>query len=109
MFTRWFRRTPIPTRGKVNLFKSLYEKNTTVPASLYDQIETVYKMRNLFAHSPVEGIFEAGVAASLSVERLARLTLEAEQIDNILLNMVADFMQGTLPPVSADDFADWPP
>ena len=115
-FHYWFTQVPIPFGAKVSLFEILTRESTVlsqfgdVGADLRDS----YAFRNTLAHSfrwtdstmTARGrqIPDEQVAFPVLKEKLERL----RHLENLFLAMLADEIEGPHPPISADDFADWP-
>ncbi len=43
-----------------------------------------------------------------SISTFASSKVELRSVENITVGMLADIIQGAPPPISMDDFADWP-
>ena len=115
-FHFWFTQVPIPFGAKVNLFEAL-TRDSTVSSQFGDvgsDLRDSYTFRNTLAHSfrwtnrtmTARGrqIPDEHVAFPVLKERLERL----RQLENLFVNLLANEIEGPLPPISADDFADWP-
>ena len=116
-FFQWFTHAPIPFLSKLNLFEvfvkdsSMLEQFGDVSVDLRDS----YEFRNTLAHSfrrfhgsmTARGkeIPDERVAPAVLKQRLDRV----RQLEQLVSAMLADQIEGFPPPISADDFADWPP
>ena len=114
-FQSWFLRTPIPFNAKLELFESLLRENTMIPENLYHRFREVQRVRNVLAHSFQGGlgrITSRGIRVPNeleSEEKLAEWVKEATELDTWVEEILYSYDdQGTLPPISADDFANWP-
>ena len=118
-FSRWFIAAPIPFNYKLTLFDRIFRKrfegNTTVSlAESLAQLRTLVDFRNLLAHSfrQWNGTLTAK-GKQIPANRVAFDTLQdnLERMRAFEAHVYALFeleIQGVIPPISADDFADWP-
>lgn len=116
-FLDWFTHAPIPFWSKLNLFE-VFIRDSSMLAQFGDvsaDLRDSYEFRNTLAHSfrwfrgsmTARGkeIPDERVASEVLRQRLGRV----RQLEQLVGAMLADHLQGPLPPISADDFADWPP
>ena len=116
-FYDWFTRAPIPFNWKVGLFDSI-SKDWAMLAQFGDvvgELRETYDFRNTLAHSfrtfrstmTARGreIPSGKVTFAALKDRLER----ARHLDSLVLSMLVDHLEGPPIPISADDFADWPP
>ena len=116
-FDKWFIEAPIPFNHKVALFKRLEGENPLMEVNFPEIWKDLYQLqrfRNTLAHSFVgfSGMMTARgkrvPAKQASIKSLSKNLEKLRRWENIILNMYADMIQGVIPPVSADDYADWP-
>ena len=115
-FQRWFISVPIPFGWKVKLFKELTGESTMLSqyGDVWADLRDSYNFRNILAHSfRMSDSTMTARGETLSDEQIALPILKAKldkvrQLENLIGAMLDSEMQGSLPPISADDFADWP-
>ena len=116
-FQRWFISVPIPFGWKVKLFKALESESTMLSqfGDIWSDLKEIYAFRNILAHS--FRMLDSAMTARgerLPDEQVSLPILEAklekaQRLENLIGGMLDSALQGTLLPISADDFADWPP
>lgn len=115
-FQRWFIAVPIPFNRKVQLFQELTKESTMLSQfnDLWGELKDIYDFRNILAHS-FRMLDSTMTARGKAVpdEQVAFPILKAKlekvhRIENLMGSILNDILQGPLPPISADDFADWP-
>ena len=116
-FLQWFTRAPIPFGSKVRLFEAMIKDNTMLIqfGDIASQLRSSNEFRNTLAHSfrqfngtmtsRGERIPTERVTFGALKDRLDSL----RRLENLIGAMVYDHLQGPPVPISADDFADWPP
>ncbi len=116
-FQRWFARAPLSLGSKLRLFESM-TKNSVLPnqfVSAVVQIRDSNDFRNTLAHSfrqfgrTMTARGREIPAEYVTFQVLRGKLVNLRQLENLISNMLADAIQGPLPPISANDFADWPP
>ncbi len=116
-FQRWFVEAPIPFNYKVSLLKIMEGENPIIETNFpnfWKDFHELQKFRNIIAHSfgthrgvmTVRGkiIPEEEVTTEVLLEKLNKL----HDLENLILNMLVSEYEGVIPPISADDYADWP-
>ncbi len=115
-FSEWFTRAPIPFNWKVSLFEVMIKDNSMLEqfGNIPAQLREFYGFRNTLAHSfrQLDRTLTARgkeiPAEHVTFEALQQKLGELRSVENLIGGMVYDQLQGPLPPISADDFADWP-
>ncbi len=115
-FQRWFMVAPIPFAWKVKLFEEIERESTMLSqfGDIWGDLKDSYQFRNILAHS--FRMLDSAMTSrgkELPDEQVAFPILKAKlekvrQLENLIGGMLYSELQGPLPPVSADDFADWP-
>ena len=115
-FHEWFMEAPIPFRSKIRLYEAVTKGGgmTYQFGDLAEQMREFYDFRNTLAHSfrrygnvttsRGKTVPEERVSFEVLEEKLERLA----QLDNLVLNMWADEIEGPPERVFTDDYADWP-
>ena len=116
-FNKWFNEAPILLSNKVNLLKEIMKENTIIEINFPDiwkDFNELQKLRNTVAHS-FSGHFGIQTARGrripekkVSYKALSQNLERLRKLENTILNMYVDLIEGVIPPISADDFADWP-
>ena len=116
-FFDWFMRAPISFGSKVRLFESITRDNTMLTqfGDIAGQLRSSNKFRNTLAHSFQQ--FDGAMTSrgeKIPIERVAfgalRDSLDSlRRLESLIGGMLHDHLQGPPFPISADDFADWPP
>ena len=115
-FHDWFMEAPIPFRSKVHLYEALTKE--AFPADqfgdLADQMREFYGFRNTLAHSfhrsgnvttsRGQRVPDDRISFEVLKDKLERLA----RLDNLVLNLLADAIEGPPDRVFTDDYADWP-
>ena len=115
-FHNWFIEAPIPFRYKVRLFESFTQDSWLIEdlGDLAGRMRESYDFRNTLAHSFRQG---RGITTSRGAEVPAeQASLETLQdkletlanLDNFILNLLANEIEGPPERVFTDDYADWP-
>ena len=115
-FRKWFASAPLPFNSKVSLFEMLTRESIMLSqfGDLGAELRDSNGFRNILAHSfrwsnstmtaRDKEVPEEQVAFPVVREKLERL----RHLENLIVNMLANKIQGPIQPFSADDFADWP-
>ena len=116
-FQKWFIEAPIPFSYKVSLLKRMEGVNPIIETNFpnfWKNFHELQKFGNIVAHSfgtrlgmmTARGriIPEEEVTAKVLLGKLNKL----RKLENQVLNMLVSEYEGVIPPISADDFADWP-
>jgi hypothetical protein len=116
-FKNWLIEAPISFRYRVQLLESLLKDNVIIKTNfpnLWQNLAESQAYRNLLAHS-FEGFkgFQTAKGKPISEDdfQLGTLKENIEKLkilENTIISMYVDLMQGDIPPFSSDDFADWP-
>ena len=109
----WFVRTPISATAKINLFESIHGGNTMLPTDFCQRFRKMQRVRNVLAHSWAGSFSGTTRGENLpddldDPDGLGEWIVEAKFFETWMSGMWADHEVGILPPISADDFADWP-
>jgi hypothetical protein len=115
-FAGWLTRAPIPFGWKVSLFEKMIKDNTMLKqfGDICGQLRELYDFRNTVAHSfrQMDRTLTARgkeiPAETVTFEALQQKLEQLRSMENLIGGMVYDQLQGPIPPISADDFADWP-
>ena len=115
-FHNWFMGAPIPFRSKIRLYEAL-TKNGGMDyqfRDLAEQMREFYDFRNTLAHSfhrfgsvttsRGKEVPEESVSFEVLEDKLERLAV----LDNLVLNLLANEIEGAPERVFTDDYADWP-
>jgi len=116
-FEKWFVETPIPYNYKAQLLKSMLKDdviiNTNYP-NFWKDLEELQRYRNILAHSFIslsgyqtsrgKKIDTTKIKPEVLRDKLVRL----KELENTVLNMYVSLIEGPMPPISSDDYADWP-
>ena len=115
-FHDWFMETPIPFRSKIRLYEALTKEGwlTDQFGDLAGQMREFYDFRNTLAHSfhqfggvttsRGKRVSEDEVSLKALADKLERLA----RLDNLILNLLANEIEGLPKATFTDDFADWP-
>ena len=115
-FHNWFMEVPIPFRSKVRLYEALTESGSLTDqfGDLAEEMREFYSFRNTLAHSfhgfggvttsRGQKVPEDRVSFEVLRDKLERLA----RLDNLVLNLLADVIEGPPQRVFTDDYADWP-
>ena len=115
-FHDWFMETPIPFRSKIRLYEALTKGGgmTYQFGDLAEQMREFYDFRNTLAHSfhrfgnvttsRGKTVPEERVSFEVLEDKLERLA----KLDNLVLSIWADAIEGPPERVFTDDYADWP-
>ncbi|MFC1947242.1 hypothetical protein ACFLXY_04895 [Chloroflexota bacterium] len=116
-FDKWFIETPIPLNNKVSLLKEMMKENTMIETNfpyLWKDFKDLQNLRTTLAHS-FSGHFGIQTARGkkisekkISHKALSQSIERLRKLENIILNLYVDLIEGFIPPISADDFADGP-
>ena len=116
-FLQWFMRAPISFGSKLSLFGTIIKDNTMLIqfGDICGQLRRSNEFRNTLAHSfrQFDGTMTSR-GERIPTERVTFRALKGRldslrRLENLIGRMVYDHLQGPPVPVSADDFADWPP
>ena len=115
-FHDWFMEAPIPFRSKIRLYEALTKSGwlTDQFENLADQMREFYAFRNMLAHSFHQlGSVTTSRGKRVSEEEVSFEVLEGNlerlaRLDNLILNLLANEIEGPPEQVFTDDFADWP-
>ena len=115
-FHKWFLEAPIPFNYKVSLLKKMLKENPIMEqfGDIWTQLRESYEFRNILAHSFRQwNIILTARGKRIPARRVTFSTLQNKleklrSLENLIVNMLANEIEGTLSPISADDFADWP-
>ena len=116
-FSKWFIEVPIPFNHKVTLLKRMEGDNPFFEINLpnfWKDFSELQKFRNIVAHS--FGTFGGMMTTRGKMIPEKQVTFKAlsgkleklRKLENQVLNMLVTEYEGVIPPISADDFADWP-
>lgn len=113
-FQEWFIKTPIPFDCKASLFMTLVKENTQLDQfrTLISNLRAFNNFRNTLAHS--FSSFDSVMTArgerihftKVSLNTLKSQLGQLKEAENLILNLLASCIEGNIPPISADDFAD---
>ena len=116
-FFQWFTRAPIPFASKVRLFETMIKNNTMlIPfGDIAGQLRSSNEFRNTLAHSFRQ--FDSTMTSRAQRIPTEQVTFGAlkdkldslRRLESLIGGMLHDHLQGPPFPISADDFADWPP
>ena len=116
-FEDWFIRAPVPFASKVQLFHMITRENTQldqfgdIPAKLRD----CHAFRNTLAHSFRQfGRTLTSRGREVPQEQVTFEALETNlgqlrDLEKLVSFMLGSLLEGPIVPISADDYADWPP
>ena len=115
-FHKWFIEAPIPFKSKVTLFKKMLKGDPQIEqfGDIWKQLRDLQEFRNVLAHSfrQLDSTLTARgrtiTAKHVSFETLREKLGKLRFLENLIGGMLYSELQGPLPPISADDFADWP-
>lgn len=108
---------PIPFNYKVTLLKRMEADNPLFETNLpnfWKDFSELQKFRNIVAYS--FGTFRGMMTTrgkmipekQMTFETLSVKLERLRKVENQVLNMLVTEYEGVIPPISADDFADWP-
>ena len=115
-FHQWFTHAPIPLGSKIRLFDSMMGESLRHQfGDVAPQLRKSQNFRNTLAHSFRQ--LDRTMTARGREVPAERVTFEALRdeleklriLEDVIGGMLAAELQGPLPPISADDYADWPP
>ena len=115
-FHKWFVEAPIPFSYKLSLLKNMLKHNPMIEqfGDIGAQLRKAYRFRNILAHSfgqldsTLTARGERILSKRVTFEKLHEQLENLRHLENLIGGMLYSELQGPLPPISADDFADWP-
>ena len=116
-FEKWFIEAPIPFNYKVSLLQRMEGENTIIQTNFpnfWKDFRELQKFRNMIAHS--FGTHRGAMTSRGKVIPETEVTLKVlsgrldklRELENLVLDMLVTEYEGVIPPISADDYADWP-
>ena len=107
---------PIPFRSKIRLYEVIIKSGSLTDqfGNLADQMQQFYDFRNVLAHSFLQwgsGTKARGKRVSegqFSFEVLEGNLESLARLDNFILNLLVNELEGPPERVFTNDFADWP-
>ena len=115
-FRKWLVQVPIPFGWKVSLFEELIKDNTIVETNFEElySLKDFQDFRNTLAHSFGQHGHRMTVRGKripsehVSPEALRSKLEELRSVESAIDAMIEAEIVGVVPPISADDYADWP-
>lgn len=115
-FRQWFTHAPIPLGSKIRLFESMIGETLAHQfGDVATQLRKSQDFRNTLAHSfrqldrTMTSRGREVPAERVTFEALRDELEKLRSLEDLIGGMLAAELQGPLPPISADDYADWPP
>jgi hypothetical protein len=117
-FRKWFVEASISFSYKVTLLEMMLKEDTIIETnfpSLWSDLKNTQKLRNTLAHSYTGFLGDTMTARGKKIpeKQVSSSSLQHKleylrNLETTILNFYADLIQGDIPPISADDFADGP-
>ena len=115
-FRQWFTHASIPLGSKITLFESMMKETLSRQfGDVAKQLRKSKDFRNTLAHSfrQLDRTMTARgrevPAERISFDALRDELEKLRRLEGVIGGLLDAEIQGTLPPISADDYADWPP
>ena len=116
-FEKWLVEAPVPFSYKTSLLKRLLKNDVIIKTNwpnIWKDLQDLQKFRNILAHTFVgfqgyqtsrgKRVPEERVTLEILRYNLMRL----KELENTINYMYVCIIEGPMPPISADDYADWP-
>ncbi len=116
-FSQWFIEAPLPFSYKVKLLKKMEKDNVLIKANFpnfWKDLDELQKFRNILAHSfgSIGNMMTARgkllPAKDISLKAIESKLVRLKKLEDTVNMMYVSELEGTIPPFSADDYADWP-
>lgn len=117
VFEKWLVEAPIPYSYKALLLQRLLKNNVIIKTNwpnIWKDLQELQEFRNILAHTFIgfQG-YQTSRGKRVAKERIKLETLRhnlarLKELEDTISYMYVCTIEGPMPPISADDYADWP-
>ena len=116
-FEKWFVEAPIPFSYKASLLQRLLKNDVIIKTNwpnIWKDLKELQKFRNILAHSFIGFLgYQTNRGIRVAEERVKFETLSnnlarLKELEDTISYMYVCVIEGPMPPISSDDYADWP-
>ena len=116
-FENWLVEAPIPYSYKASLLQRLLKDDVMIKTNwpnIWKDLKELQKFRNILAHTFIGFLgYQTNRGKRVDKERVELETLRhnlarLKELEDTVSYMYTCTIEGSMPPISADDYADWP-